>query len=135
MISVADTATVLQPFNVVDNARIEDTAHIGNNVLVTGDVEVYGNAIIKSRNVLKMVIMVDNCHVFGNAIIDVSHFKETVKFIFGKGCKIGGRFDLREFLELEDFITEHSDHCELSYLEDDYSSKVRCVKVTDIWLL
>ncbi len=136
MVYIADTATVSELHNVIDNSRIEGTAHVGRNVLTCGDAEVYGNAIIKSRNVFKIAIFTNNCHVFGNAIIDVSHFKEGIKFIFGRGCKIGGWFDLREYPTIDDFVEKYSENCELSWLsEDEYSSKMRCVKVTDVWLM
>lgn len=100
-----------------------------------GEAEIYGTARAASNSTLRTIVLVDDCHIFGDANLDISHFPSSLKIIFGRGCKIGGQFDMRRFTTVESFIKEYKDRKELSCYYDSRGFSTRCIKLTDVWMM
>jgi len=164
MAFIAPMANVTVAQNIVDNARVEGSAFVNQNVLVTKEAKIYDNARVLSNNIFKIIIVTSNCHIYGDTNIDISHFPDNTKIIFGKGCKIGGSFNMRNLKTLDDFINEYKDQSEveneehdgaeevgfIDYNDDRYSEgrglttdyddprspyRILCITVTDIWMM
>ncbi len=115
---IAPTAHVSFHDNIYDDARVEDRAIINHNGILLDSSKAYCNAQVLSNDILKTIILKDNCHVFGNAIIDISHFTGNLKLILGEGCKVGGRFDMRQFKTVEELVAEYPNNSELKTIEE-----------------
>lgn len=164
MVYIAPTAYVSSHDNVYDEARVEDYAMVNHNAVLVDEAQVYGNAKVLSNSIFKTVILADDCHVFGDANVDISHFPDNTKLILGSGCKIGGQFDMREFVSLDAFMAEYKNNSDVEYEDhntelevglidydddrygeesdlmidyDDPKSpyRVLCVTVTNIWFM
>ena len=77
-------------YNIAESAYVEDTVSINHNVTIYGTARVYGNAKLSSNSIFKTLVVKDNAHVFGNAIIDASHFPENTKSSSARELKSAG---------------------------------------------
>ncbi len=135
MVYIAPTAFVTNMLNIKDEAKVHDYATVDKHSILLNESQIYGTAKIASNSTIKTVILIDNCHVFGNANLDISHLPSGLKIIFGKGCKIGGQFDMRRFINVESFIYEYKDRKELSSHYDRRGFNILSVKLTDVWVM